>query len=102
VAPIDTKSMITNGGTDNTAIRELRDELEDLNRSLKKSTKTGEKLTMALFLLALIQVLIGLFQLMLSFVYPNNPGAREALGVVAVLSSLIILVYFSRRIIGEY
>ena len=83
---------------DNVAIGELRDELKDLNISLKESSKMSKKFTGAMFALALIQVLLAGFQLILSFVYPEDNTAREILGVFMILSTFAILVYFFRVI----
>ena len=89
-------AMIANS-PDNQAIRELRDELKDLNRSLKASSKIGERLTAAMFVLAMIQVLVAVFQLILSFAYSDNLQPK-VLGVAMVLATVAILSYFFRMI----
>jgi len=80
--------------TDNGALRELRDELKDLNHSLKVSSIMSEKFTGAMFLLTIVQLLLAGFQLILSFVYPENTLAKEILGTFMILSAFGILAYF--------
>lgn len=55
---------------DNKAIRELRDEVKDLNRTIKKSIKVSERLTNILILVAVLQLTIAFFQFIASLIGP--------------------------------
>lgn len=79
---------------DNEAIHDLRDELKDLNASIKESSKTTEKFTAAMFVLAMVQMLIALFQLLLTFAYPDNVQLRTWLGIFMVFAALATFAYF--------
>lgn len=47
--------------TDNKAIRELRNEVIDLNKTLRRTIKTTNRFSKAFLILALIQVFIGFY-----------------------------------------
>ena|SRR3989344_6857265 len=58
------------GGTDNRSLRELKDEVKDLNTTLKKAIKTGDRFSVLFVTFALIQIMIGLYD----FVYSVQTG----------------------------
>lgn len=47
---------------DNTAIRELRDELKDLNQTIKKANRISERFMVLLIIIAFIQLIVSAFQ----------------------------------------
>lgn len=57
-------------------------------------------MTGALFLIALVQALLAFCQLLLSFAYGSQPQ-EKILGVVMILSTLVVLGYFMKRIVPE-
>ncbi len=78
---------------DNKAIRELRDELKDLNRNLKESIKTNDRFTRILLLVAILQLGIGLIQVVSSLFGPITPWV--ALGVEIVLGIGLLFAFKS-------
>lgn len=78
---------------DNKAIRELRDELKDLNKNLKESIRTNDRFTRILLLVAILQLGVGLFQFVSSLLGPITPWI--ALGVEVVLGIVLLLTFKS-------
>lgn len=60
------------GHTDNKAIRDLRDELKDLNKTIKQSIKASEIFTIILLTVGLLQLVIGIFQFAATPLTPRN------------------------------
>lgn len=88
------------GSTDNNALRELRDDLKSLVKSLDTYSQKSDRMTGALFLLALVQALIALFQLLLSFAFDSQPQ-EKILGIAMIVGTLVVLWYFMKRILPE-
>jgi hypothetical protein len=74
---------------------------KEFNSASEKSSRIMERFTVALFVLALVQILIAIFQLILSFVYPDNNKAKVVLGFAMVISTAFILIFFSRKVFKE-
>ena len=75
---------------DNKAIRELRDELKDLNKNLKESNRETSKFSGVLAVLTLIQIAIALWQ----FVFQAQTSENKWLGLffIIVLSASIFWI----------
>jgi TRAP-type uncharacterized transport system fused permease subunit len=83
-------------GTDNKALHELRDELKDLNLTLKKTSKASEQLTSVLVVVAVLQIVIALFQLVTPFF--TNADPREMWkGVVVEVLLLLAFIFVLRK-----
>jgi heme A synthase len=54
--------LYTPESPDNNAIRELRNELKDLNKSLKESSRETKRISVALAILALVQMAVAILQ----------------------------------------
>lgn len=81
----------------NQEIIELKDELKKLNYTISESSKTTEKFTLAMFVLALVQILIAVYQFIISFAYTDNLQ-EKIFGIVMVIITISILCYFFNRI----
>jgi len=76
--------------TDNQAVHELRDDLKDLNRTLKRTNKTGALLTLILIILAVVQVIIAFFQLIVPYFTTNPIEAWKGVAVEIVILGIIV------------
>ena len=76
-------------GTDNEAIRELRDQLKDLNGTFKKTNEVNGRFTFILIVVAFLQLLVGIFQ----FAAASDPK-KPWLGVILEIVILIFAYYF--------
>lgn len=74
---------------DNDALRQLRDELKDLNKNLKKSTKVSDRFTRVLILVALLQLVIGFFQFVSSLL--NLANGWAVLGIEIVVAGTLFI-----------
>src|SRR4051812_49228292 len=63
----------------------------------QKSSEIQERLTKVLFILTVVQLLVALFQLLLSFAYSDNIQ-EKLLGVFMVIAAVSILYLFGKRI----
>lgn len=91
---------ISGGSTDNSALRELRDDLKSLVKSLDTYSQKSDRMTGALFLIALIQTLVAFFQLLLSFAFDSQPQ-EKILGIAMIVGTLVVLWYFMKRMLPE-
>ncbi len=73
---------------DNQAIRELRDETKDLNKTLKKAIRSTDRFSWAFMILAFVQIAIGLFQYIQDSLN-SNPNKWMGLLWVLVLVGVI-------------
>ena len=64
--------------------------------STRNSKKFGDRVAYATFLLVVIQLLVGIFQLILSFSYPDNTLMRQILGVFMVMCVGVVAVLLVR------
>ena len=78
-------------------IKSLNEAIDKGTTQANKSSQIAEKLTMAMFLLAIVQLLVAVFQLILSFAYSDIFQAK-ILGVAMLIATATILIYFSRKI----
>lgn len=92
--------MSTSSGTpiDNEAVRELRDSLKELNISLEKSGKRMEFLTYAMFTVALFQLLLAIFQFIISFAYSDNLQLK-IFGIIMTIITICVSVVPFRMIL---
>ena len=79
------------------SIKRLNESIDKSTVQSKESSDTAERFTAALFLLAVVQLLVALFQLILSFAYSDNTQYK-VLGVAMVISVVVILNYFAKKI----
>ncbi len=79
-------------------IKRLNESVDKSTLQAKESSDVSERFTAALFLLAVAQLLVAVFQLILSFVYPDNEQARAALGIFMVIATAVILTFFAGKI----
>jgi len=79
--------------TDNKALRELRDEVKDLNITLKGANKSTDKFSWAIMVLAFVQIAIGLFQ----FIQDSLNGNSNKLGGVILIFMLVSLIIWLIR-----
>ncbi len=95
---------------DNAAIRELRDELKDLNASTKKAAKATERYTLILLFVALVQMVIMMVQLGVSFdsdgpfpkwVTHSLWGLLLIVAIIIVWTQLIRPVFDARNLWAE-
>ena len=87
------------GFTDNDAIRELRDELKDLNKNLKSEAKVSVHLTRANFVLAFAMFFLALMQLVQQiFGSPEEKLGKWAIFIFVILSLFGFVSYLSSRI----
>lgn len=74
--------------TDNESLRELRDEVKDLNKTFKKAIKSSDRLSWVLFVLTFVQIVIGLFQYLQ---YSMNAYQNKWAGLFWVLLLLAVI-----------
>jgi len=58
--------MILSSGTDNESLRELKNEVKDLNKTFKQAIFASNRSTTAFLVLGLIQIVLGLYQFIFS------------------------------------
>lgn len=92
--------FVFGSSTDNRALHELRDDLKSLVKSLDNYSQKSDRMTGALFLIALIQTLIAFFQLLLSFAFDSQPQ-EKILGIAMIVGTLVVLWYFMKRVLPE-
>jgi hypothetical protein len=78
------------------SIKQNTEQAKKFTTSFKESSKVAEKFTVALFVLAVVQLLIAVFQLLLSFAYSDNVQIK-ILGIMMVIVIIIFLYYFGRK-----
>ncbi|MFA5386066.1 MAG: hypothetical protein WC297_00055 [Candidatus Paceibacterota bacterium] len=83
------------GITDNKAIHELRDELRDLNKNLKKANKENKRLTILVIIIALVQFTTSLFQFLVGII--SLSPSEIWLGIILE----VLLFLFIYKIIKE-
>lgn len=69
-------------GPDNDAIRQLRDELRNLGRKIEASIDASDRLTRMLVAIALLQLLIAVFQIVIPLMLDST---HQWVGVVVEL-----------------
>ncbi|MEK7464082.1 MAG: hypothetical protein AAB610_03115 [Patescibacteria group bacterium] len=79
------------------SIRRLNESIDKQTLQVEKSSEVEKKFTIALFLLSVVQLLVALFQLVLSFAYSDNLQ-QKILGIVMSIAAVAVLVYFSSKI----
>lgn len=78
-------------GTDNNAIRDLRDDLRDLNKTIKRANVVNGRMTILLFIVAFFQLFITTYQLSI-MVYGN--GSKSTLMAVFLTALIGTAMYF--------
>src|SRR5258706_15192117 len=63
------------------SVKKLNESVDNSTLQAKKSSDIAEKFTAALFLLAVVQLLVAVFQLILTFAYSDNLQ-NKILGIV--------------------
>lgn len=81
----------------NLELVELKDELRKLNNSIVESNKTTEKFTFAMFVLALVQILIAVYQFIISFAYTDNLQ-QKIFGMTMIVITISILGHFLNKV----
>ena len=79
------------------SVKKLNESIDKSTLQAKESSDTAERFTAALFLLSVVQLLVAVFQLILSFAYSDNTQSK-VLGVAMVIATAIILTYFAKKI----
>jgi hypothetical protein len=87
--------LINTDPPDNVAIRELRDSLKNLSASLDRSGKKTERLTVAMFFVALFQLVIGALQFVITFAYSDDLQLK-IFGVVMTIITTGVFAFISR------
>ncbi len=81
-----------------------RRSIKSLNKAIdigsiqtEKSSRIAERLTVAMFLIAVVQLLVAVFQLILSFAYSVDTK-QIILGIFMIIATMLILTYFAHKI----
>ena len=87
---------------DNQAIRELRDELKDLNVNLKRSSETTNRFSLVVLVFAMIQAILGIFQFLVSTQFSSmNKWVSFAIFLIPMGMILWVLIVFHPIIMGK-
>jgi Kef-type K+ transport system membrane component KefB len=73
-------------------VRELRDELKNLNKSIKRSNIMSGRLNILLFIIAFCQLFIAVYQLAITIAGTNPEAAWIALAISVLIGC--IMYYF--------
>ncbi len=77
----------------NKELVELKEEIASLNKTLKKSSNSSDKLAKIMFVVSVMQFIISIFQFIISFAYSDN--IKEIIfGVSMIIITFFILGYF--------
>lgn len=79
---------------DNQAIRELRDSVKELNKSIQKMDKNTTDFSKVIAALTAIILVVAIMQIAVSIMI-DFPGWK---GLVVQIVTLVIILYFSRKI----
>lgn len=74
---------------DNKAVRELLDEIKDLNKTFKKTSKTNEIFSIVLIVFAVVQIITAIFQYTFSIFGSKNNWE----GLIFTLPIIIIMFF---------
>jgi hypothetical protein len=69
-------------------------------RQAQESSRKMETFTMALFIIGMVQILVGLLQMVLSFAYSNNLQFK-IFGVFVSVAPLVLLAFAFHKIFPE-
>jgi heme/copper-type cytochrome/quinol oxidase subunit 4 len=79
------------------AIKELNESIDKGTLQAKESSDRTEKFTIAMFLLAIVQLLVAIFQFIYTFAYTDNTQGK-VFGIIMIVVTAVVFVYFSWKV----
>jgi len=82
---------------DNDSIRELRDELKDLNQTFKKTADASDRVSLVIIAFTFVQIVIALFQFFLNVKTIEGFRIGTIIFVILLLYIVFIIKFFIRK-----
>ncbi len=82
---------------DNKSIKELRNELKDLNNTFKKAISSNERVSLVVIYFAFIQMMIMLFQVFISIKETDG----WLIGIIIIILLGVVIIYLFREMNKE-